>query len=165
MSLRKTSRTIVISIIAACLMMSVPCCTYAAGEEGVQTYNVERDRERADEYYEKAVENAERAYYRAMEEVQSGRPGKLLNGRSTGEWVFETLYGSTLIFIRNCSIFGLKNNFFHSILFLSLFINQASGRLNNSLYLLIDIFNKDNKYKEGINLFENLILLLFIILS
>ena len=93
MSLRKTSRTIVISIIAACLMMSVPCCTYAAGEEAVQTYNVERDRERADEYYEKAVENAERAYYRAMEEVQSGRPGKLLNGRSTGEWVFETLYG------------------------------------------------------------------------
>ena len=81
-----------------------------------------------------------------------------------GKNVFDTLYGSKLILKINWSIFKLKNNFFHSFLFLSLLINHIFGSSNNSLYLFMQIFNKDSKYNDGIRRFEKYILLLYNIL-
>lgn len=78
-----------------CLFASIAAAhaAYAAEEANtVQSSSVE-DEQKADEYYEKAMDHMEQAYYQAMDQVQNGRPGTLLNGKSTGQWVFEVFFG------------------------------------------------------------------------
>ena len=83
----------ILAVIAALLIFAVSVQTLAGDFDGVRTFNQEEDRNKAEEYYEKTMDHAESAYYRAMDDVQSGKAGDFLNGRSAGEWVFESIYG------------------------------------------------------------------------
>ena len=109
MSLRRISKTLVFSILAVVLLLTIHYPAHAGSNEISYSYDVEKDREKADEYYEKTAEKAENAYYRAMEEVRSGKPGKLLHGRTTGEWVFETLYGMYAAIRRSAPFISLMS--------------------------------------------------------
>ena len=91
---RKVNRMGKIRIVIFLMLFMVLGMTIPVYAEETRPYSRQEEQSKADEYYDNAMDHMESVYYNAMNDVQSGRSGDFLHGRTTGEWFFDLFYGA-----------------------------------------------------------------------